>query len=67
MQDIPNRMLGNCSFSSGLCEGDILQGVVVELMMLQNKNKGSQTYNACINSCHYTETKGAAMCRAVGV
>lgn len=59
-------MLGNCSFFSGLCERDMLQGIAVELMMLQNKNKGRQIYNEYINSFHYTETKGAAMCRAVG-
>lgn len=60
-------MLENCSFSSGLCVGHMLPGVAVELMTLQNKNTGSQIYNEYINSCHYTETKGAAMCRAVGV
>lgn len=33
--DVPNKMLGNYSFSSGLCEGNMLKGVAVGLVMLQ--------------------------------
>lgn len=58
-------MLGNYSFPSGLSERNMGQGIAVGLMMLQNQHTGSQMCNEYINSCHYTESGGDAVCMAV--
>lgn len=42
-----------------------MQEIAVGLMTLQNQNTGCQICNEYINSCHYTETRGDAMCMAV--
>lgn len=43
----------------------MVQGTAVGFMTLQNQNTGSQICNEYINSCHYMETGGDAMCMAV--